>query len=292
MLLSMTGFGKGEVSAPDGSVFAVQISSVNRRQLEIRFSLPAEFAALEIAGRKMVADEITRGSVQVRCICRQAENAASGGIDTALLDMLIRESRAARVRAKLPPQVAVETLMGMPGVLNRSQPDGDSPAISAAFAGAMSAALADFHRMRLAEGEALKADLAGRLAVLEQYHRELAAMTAGYPAQAKAKIMEKLAAENLPVSADDPALLREILFYVDKGDVTEELTRLGSHFAQFRKFLDASEPVGRNMDFLAQEIFREITTLGNKSAAAGTSPLVVAFKAEMEKIREQIQNIE
>ena len=79
---------------------------------------------------------------------------------------------------------------------------------------------------------------------------------------------------------------------MDKGDVTEELTRLGSHFAQFRKFLDASEPVGRNMDFLAQEIFREITTLGNKSAAAGTSPLVVAFKAEMEKIREQIQNIE
>ena len=79
---------------------------------------------------------------------------------------------------------------------------------------------------------------------------------------------------------------------MDKGDVTEELTRLSSHFQQFRAFLDAREAVGRNMDFLAQEIFREITTLGNKAAVAGASVLVVAFKAEMEKIREQIQNIE
>jgi uncharacterized protein (TIGR00255 family) len=88
------------------------------------------------------------------------------------------------------------------------------------------------------------------------------------------------------------ALVCEVLFYVDRGDVTEELTRLTSHFGQFRAFLASTEPVGRNMDFLAQEIFREITTLGNKAAVSGASPLVVAFKAEMEKIREQIQNIE
>ena len=131
-----------------------------------------------------------------------------------------------------------------------------------------------------------------RLEKFEAWHGELAGLTAAYPEIARERIMSRLANEKLPVSADDPGLMREVLFYVDKGDVTEELTRLSCHFKQFRVFLESAEPVGRNMDFLAQEIFREITTLGNKAAVAGASPLVVAFKAEMEKIREQIQNIE
>jgi len=160
------------------------------------------------------------------------------------------------------------------------------------FSAALSAALCDFRNMRSTEGESLRIDLLERVQKLENWHRELAEMTSSYPEMAKKRIMERLAAEKLPVTSDDPALMREVLFYVDKGDVTEELTRLESHFRQFRAFLDSGEPVGRNMDFLAQEIFREITTLGNKAAVSGASPLVVAFKAEMEKIREQIQNIE
>ena len=131
-----------------------------------------------------------------------------------------------------------------------------------------------------------------RLAHLEQIHGQLSAMSAEYPIQAKQRLMERLNAEKLPVAADDPAMLKELLFYVDRGDVTEELTRLSSHFRQFRGFLDSGEAVGRNLDFLAQEIFREITTFGNKSAVPASSPLVVEFKAEMEKIREQVQNIE
>ena len=103
---------------------------------------------------------------------------------------------------------------------------------------------------------------------------------------------DKLAEEKLPVSPDDPALLREVVFYIDRGDVTEELTRLTSHFKQFREFINSENTSGRSMDFLAQELFREITTFGNKSAVPETAPMVVEFKTEMEKIREQIQNIE
>ena len=294
MLLSMTGFGRGEALCPDGSKVVLQISSVNRKQLEVRFSLPQELSALELAGRKMVSAVISRGSVQVRAAFMQsADVAGKVEINSALLDQLIKESRAARVRANLSPEVAVESLFSLPGVLSLPRDGGEiSPDLSKAFEKALLAALDDFKSMRQTEGANLKSDLLARLKKLETWHRELAEMTAGYPEMAKQRILSRLEGENLPVSADDPGVLREVLFYVDKGDVTEELTRLDSHFKQFAAFLDATEPSGRNMDFLAQEMFREITTLGNKAAVSGASPLVVAFKAEMEKIREQIQNIE
>ena len=291
----MTGFGRGEAPAADGSRISVQISSVNRKQLEVRFSIPAELSELEVVGRKVISGAISRGSVQVRCsVTASADNSGNYSVNTSLLDMLIRECRAARVRANLQPDVAVEVLLALPGVLNIAAKDkeSDDPVLAPAFEAALTAALNDFCNMRRREGEALKHDLLERLEKLKAWHAELKVMTSAYPELAKQRIMNRLAEEKLPVSGDDPALMKELLFYVDRGDVTEEITRLESHFQQFQAFLDSAEPVGRNLDFLAQEIFREITTLGNKAAVAGASALVVAFKAEMEKIREQIQNIE
>ncbi len=293
MLLSMTGFGRGEAVCVDGSKLSVQISSVNRKQLEMRFSLPQDLGALEINGRKLVSSAISRGAVQIRCSVNVSnKKSALPEVNSSLLDKLIGECHAARSRANMVPAVAVETLLTIPGVITMPESGADTPELTEAFENALRNALADFTRMRRVEGEALAADLLARLEKLENWHRELAQMTSGYPEIARERIMSRLADEKLPVSADDPALMREVLFYVDKADVTEELTRLSSHFQQFRAFLEAEEPVGRNMDFLAQEIFREITTLGNKAAVSGASVLVVAFKAEMEKIREQIQNIE
>lgn len=293
MLLSMTGFGRGEFLCPDGNRLTVQVSSVNRKQLEIRFSLPTEFAVWETAGRKMVSAAISRGAVQIRCSLNSTGTPRKAvNVDSQLLDKLIRESRAARVRANLSGDVAVETLMLLPGVLDYSGDDNGADELSSGFEKALAAALADFRLMREKEGLNLAGDLLERLEKLEKWHSQLAEMTAGYPALAKERIMARLSEEKLPVDGNDPGVMREVLFYVDKGDVTEELTRLSSHFGQFRAFLQSNEPVGRNLDFLAQEMFREITTLGNKAAVSGASSLVVAFKAEMEKIREQIQNIE
>ena len=135
-------------------------------------------------------------------------------------------------------------------------------------------------------------DLEKRLKSLEMMHGELYMMTSMQPDLVKQRLLNRFANEKFPIEADDPTLLREVLFYIDRGDVTEELTRLSSHFEQFRKFLDSDVPVGRSLDFLMQELFREITTLGNKAFAGGVSRKVVAFKAEAEKIREQIQNVE
>jgi len=293
MLLSMTGFGRGETLCSDGRKLTIQISSVNRKQLEIRFSLPPDMSALEIPGRKLVAGEISRGAVQVRCsVTADSSSGCNAEVNCALLDKLIRESRAARVRANLAPEVAVESLFVLPGVLENRKSDVESPELTAAFESALTAALRDYRSMRTREGEVLKNDLLARIQKLENWHSELETMTSAYPEMAKQRILARLENEKLPILADDPALLREVLFYVDKGDVTEEITRLTSHFQQFRSFLESAEPAGRNLDFLAQEMFREITTLGNKAAVSGASPVVVAFKAEMEKIREQIQNIE
>ena len=147
--------------------------------------------------------------------------------------------------------------------------------------------------MRNAEGEALRQDLAGRMDFLRNKLNAIRPFAAGITERIKQRLLEKLEAENLAADPHDERLLRELLFYADRADVTEEITRLESHFGQFASFLNNDhEPVGRSLDFLVQEMFREITTLGNKAGSSDISPLVVAFKAELEKIREQVQNVE
>ena len=288
----MTGFGKGEAAFADGRTIQVEISSVNRKQLEVRFIMPQELAPLENAARKIIAKLVSRGAIQVRVTVGNSGRSSAVGVDRNMLDMLIFEAAEARKRAGLDGNVNVEQLLIIPGVLQSSPVDGSSAEVAELFEKALNAAGENYQKMRLVEGANLRADLENRMKSLEMLHGELYMMTSMQPDLVKQKLLSRFAAEKFPIEADDPALLREILFYIDRGDVTEELTRLTSHFEQFRKFLDSDVPVGRSLDFLMQELFREITTLGNKAFASGVSRKVVAFKAEAEKIREQIQNIE
>ena len=292
MLYSMTGFGKGEAAFADGRSMQIEISSVNRKQFEVRFIMPQELAALESSGRKFVASLVSRGAIQVRVNIANASGSYGYAIDRAMLDMLIQEAAAARKRNGIGTPVEVEALFALPGVMTGTPLDGDSAETAEVFERALKAAGENYQSMRRTEGEILRLDLEKRVKSLEIMHGELYMMTSVQPDLVKQRLLSRFANEKFPIEADDPTLLREILFYIDRGDVTEELTRLSSHFEQFRKFLDAGVPVGRSLDFLMQELFREITTLGNKAFAGGVSRKVVAFKAEAEKLREQIQNIE
>lgn len=292
MLYSMTGFGKGEAAFADGRTMQVEISSVNRKQLEVRFIMPQELAPLENSARKIVAGLVSRGAVQVRVSIGNSGKGNLSGIDRNMLDMLISEAMQARKRAGLSEAVNVEQLIAIPGVMQSSPVDGSSAEVAELFEKALTAAGENYQKMRRSEGANLREDLEKRIKSLEMLHSELFMMVSVQPDLVKQKLLSRFAAEKFPIEADDPALLKEVLFYIDRGDVTEELTRLTSHFEQFRKFLDADVPVGRSLDFLMQELFREITTLGNKAFASGVSRKVVAFKAEAEKIREQVQNIE
>ncbi len=291
---SMTGFGKAESALPDNSLINVEISAVNRKQLEIRASLPPDMSGLEPAARRILAGRVSRGAVNLR-ITRHTSRSAGGSsaVNRELFEALARECMDLRRKLGLEADFDVASLLALPGVMENAAAEVDTPEFSAAFETAVAGALEKFNAMRDAEGNALKEDMERRLQILENLLEKIRPFASGIADAIKAKLMEKLKAENLIADAGDERFLRELLFYADRADVTEEITRLVSHFAQFRTFLAKDgEPVGRSLDFLVQEMFREITTLSNKAGTPEISPLTVAFKSELEKIREQVQNVE
>ena len=295
MMLSMTGFGRAEGVSANGALLVAEISSINRKQLEVRLIAPQELLAFEPAVRRIVAASFSRGSVQLRMTLRHGTRGGETSgveIDEAMLDELIDGALDARRRAGLAENVAVESLMALPGVVVPADPGVDAPAFAELLENTVSRACAECRKMREREGAALHEDLRKRGELLKDLLRRLEPECAKLPEIARRRLMGKLEEAGFPVKADDENLVRELLFYTDKADVTEEITRLRSHFAQLDAFLASDQPMGRSLDFLAQEFFREITTLGNKAASPTVSPLTVAFKSELEKMREQIQNVE
>lgn len=289
MLRSMTGFGKGAATAPDGTVLVVELSAVNRKQLELRFSMPQEFAAWEPEARKAISARVSRGSLLVRVNVSQSA-AGLADLNRERLEALIRLCKEYSADEKNPVDVAA--LLSLPGIFGSSE-NRDASAALPVLNAALEQALAGFNSMRECEGAALQQELGGRLNGLRDLLAKIEPLTADLADTAKAKILARLADEKLPVDLNDERFLREVLYYADRSDVTEEVTRLKSHFAQFDRFLSETlESAGRSMDFLLQEMFREITTLGNKAGSSGVSPHVVAFKTELEKLREQVQNVE
>ena len=288
-IMSMTGFGAGNAESNGCSVYA-EISTVNRKQLEIRFSLPREFASFEHEMRKFLQGELSRGQVAVR-MTRTVAGAASANINRERVAALIEASRELGNEFKVNGELTMADVLSMPGVFEESSEEVSDEMKNLAMQ-ALSGAVTALNKMRAAEGEALAVELAGRLELLEEMHKTLVPEVGNIEQAIKTRLLEKLANSSLPVDVNDERFLKEMLYYADKSDVTEELTRLSSHFVQFRSFLAGAEGGGRSMDFLVQEMFREITTLGNKAGSGAVANVVVRFKTELEKIREQIQNVQ
>jgi len=291
MINSMTGFGKGEVLTPLCRV-CVEINSVNRKQLELRWNLPREFSAFESDLRNVAAASLSRGAVNAKLNAELFADSSDCKINSALLNKLIENALDAKRQYDLPGAINIAALTPVPGVVTVQAADAHEDELRKAAIAATEQAVNNLMQMRAAEGEALKKDLENRMATLEKLLTQIKPLTAAVPAQLKQKLLEKIQQENIPVDMNDDRLLKEVLFYADKADTTEEEIRLQSHFTQFYSFLSSKDPVGRSLDFLLQEMFREITTLANKAAAPNITPLTVAFKSELEKIREQVQNIE
>lgn len=291
-MLSMTGFGKGTAQATEHQRLTVEVSSVNRKQLETRIALPPDFSGFESTMRKLVGEYISRGAVQLRVTLDDTGSKEAKVINHDFLASLVKSCLEIRREFGLENNVAVEQLVSVPGVVGDEMVDVNQPQLATALEQAAREALTRHREMREREGEALKADFQKRLILLESLLNQIEPQVGNIADSIKQRLLGKLALENLPIDENDDRLLKEVLFYADKSDVTEEITRLYSHFAQFRLLLEDTRTVGRNMDFLMQEFFREITTLGNKAGASNISPLVVTFKSELEKLREQIQNVE
>ena len=287
--MSMTGFGSGRAEV-NGSVIYAEISTVNRKQLEIRFTMPREFASFEHELRKLLQAELSRGQVSVRITATSAAGEAAG-INRERVAALIAAARELGKEFNVNGELTMAQVMTMPGVFAESSESVPEEVKNAVFSALTDAAKA-LNNMRSAEGAALKIELEERISLLESLRESLLPEVGAIEENIKNKLLEKLANANLPVDINDERFLKEVLYYADKSDVSEELTRLASHFVQFRGFLNGNEGGGRSMDFLIQEMFREITTLGNKAGSGAVASVVVKFKTELEKIREQIQNIQ
>ena len=291
---SMTGYGRGDSSAK-GVQLAVEISSVNRRQVEVAVSLPNELDSLEADLRKIVLASVARGRVSGRVTLQRPSGKANRSI-------LINEAQAEAYKkalAKLADgmglrdDLSLETILRLPGVMEAGEDEVDPVAMLPTLKRALGQALGQLQDMRSKEGANLERDLAKRLASLRRITKRVAKRAPKVVEHHRTRLLERLAKADIDVAdADDERFLREVVYFTDRSDISEELTRLESHFDQVDGCLISNEPVGRKLDFLAQEMFREVNTIGSKANDSEISQEVVTLKTELEKIREQVQNVE
>lgn len=289
---SMTGYGRGEVDH-DGTKFSVEINSVNRKQSEIVINAPREFAELEPRIRQTINEKLSRGRTTVSIATQGGSNGAHRlALDTALARSYHDAMHALQKELNAPGEISISTILQAPGVMRFSENNLDAKEIWPVLEHALDDALAELIKMRQREGKHLAKDLIHRLKVIR---REIKSVRSLFPEVVKkyrAALHDRIQKAGLDLSLDDERLLKEVSIFADRSDVSEELTRLESHLAQFAHHLRKNEPVGRTLEFITQEIARELNTLGAKANDATISQHVVTSKAELEKIREQIQNLE
>lgn len=289
---SMTGF--GAATAPlGGSSIRVEISGVNRKQTEIAVALPRAWAALETTIRETVAAAVSRGRVNVSVTLQQTPGAA--GVLALNRDKLAAlQATLADAESTLGRSIdtSLDSLLKLGIIAEETEAELPIETIQAAAESALREALNAFITLRAQEGENMKQDLLARIGTLRKFREQLMNRAGGVATRHRELLLKRLAESGLPLPLDDERIIKEIALFADKCDVSEEMTRLESHLNQFEKICDKAEPVGRTLDFLCQEIFRELNTTGSKANDAELAQLVVTAKTELEKIREQVQNIE
>lgn len=291
---SMTGYGRGECTAKGASI-TVELNSVNRKQAEVSLSVPSELESIEPGLRDLILASVSRGRVSGRVVLQYtgSSRASSVAVNETQAKAYRRELSKLAKSLEIPDNLSMEGLLRLPGVLENAQPTLDAKAFRAPIKSALGQALEGLLSMREKEGGNLGRDLAKRLAKLRRIVKRVAKLAPDVLKHHRERLIERLKKTNVEVpNMDDDRLLREIVYYTDRTDITEELTRLGSHFVQLEECLSDVVPVGRKLDFLAQEMFREINTIGSKANDANISSEVVTLKTELEKIREQVQNVE
>jgi uncharacterized protein (TIGR00255 family) len=298
---SMTGFGRGSAER-SGVVATVEVRSVNSRYAEVSVRLPRELAARETDVQQQVKAAFARGRFSVTVQVEDRREAAIGlrvdeGKARAYGELLRQAAKAAGISGL--GTIRVEDLMRLPDVLVSSEDSatGDDPAVWDASQAALGEALGALAAMRAHEGAALRVDLAERMDALEAFIEDVEQRAPQRVAEARERITQRLAdlledEARLQSLVESGRLEAEVAILADKLDVTEEVVRLRAHLAQFREALSSDEPVGRKLNFLSQEIGREVNTVGSKSNDAALAHLAVRMKEEVEKVREQVQNVE
>ena len=290
---SMTGYGRGECSR-DGMKFTVELNSVNRKQNDISITMPRELVELEPRMRDEINARVSRGrlNVVVACHLGPSKTTQHVEIDRAVARAYVRAAHELGKETKLPEGLTVDTLLKTPGVVKLTESVIDPETVWSSVESALQKALDALVKMREKEGKFLRDDLLKRLHVCRDKVAKIRTHAPAVVQRYQQQLRERIKSAGVELPVDDERLIKEVVFFADRSDISEELTRLESHLQQFEASLDAKEPVGRTLDFLVQEMGREINTTGSKANDAKISQLVVECKGELEKIREQVQNIE
>ncbi|MFT5122055.1 MAG: hypothetical protein ACI9TH_000394 [Kiritimatiellia bacterium] len=290
----MTGYGRGESSA-ERVGFVVELSSVNRKNLDVISSLPRPLQVLDAHIIEEVHKSFARGRVNANVVMRSVtagpDHKELVVDDELAADYLKALKRLSRTH-KLDFTPSAELFMRMPEVMSFREPNLDVDKLWPVLRKALRQAMKDLRAMRDAEGERLSTDLHKRLAHLAKGVVQIRKREPQARKAYGASLRQRLATSGLSVDLNDERLLKELAIFAEKCDFSEELTRLDSHLEQFLDKLKARGPVGRALDFLCQELFREISTLGVKAQDAQIARKVIDFKSELEKLREQVQNVE
>jgi len=290
----MTGYGRGECSQ-DGFKVTVELSSVNRKQAEIACTLPRELDLLEGQMRDLINRAVARGRVTARVSIHAARgrNSARMHLNADLARAYARELSALARQLKLKDDVTLDQLVRAPGVFQTDAELAGEGDFWPSVEHALHKALASLLKMRAREGAHLAKDLAHRVSVMRAAVERIKVQAPEVAERYRVSLLERVKAAGLEgLAPDDERLVKEVVLFADRSDISEELTRLQSHFQQFDEMARSKEPIGRTLDFLAQEINREINTIGSKANDAAISYEVVTLKAELEKFREQAMNVE
>ncbi len=291
-MYSMTGFGKGTF-ALNGRELTVELKSVNNRFLDISMRLPRVLSPLEDTFRHALQDRLSRGHVDVYVNYRnQREDARSVRVDAQLLGAYLTCARIAARELSITDDLTLSKALTLPDVTEIVPAEEDQEALQQLGKTAVDLAIDALLAMRRGEGSRLKKDLTARMDTMEGYAAAIEKRAPGVAEDYRVRLTERVNEMLGETEVDRSRLATEIALFADKAAIDEEIVRLKSHLLHFRELLEAEEPVGRKMDFLIQEMNRECNTIGSKANDTALTNLVLLCKAEIEKLREQVQNIE
>lgn len=288
----MTGFGRAEIKSKQGQTI-IEISSVNNRFLEMSVRLPRPYLSMEPSVRKLVSEKLGRGKIYLTVTLQESpDNLDRYTINEVAARAYIKQLKGLADKHKVPFDIDLSHLLALPNVIESNGDELDLETIWPALSKGIERATAQLVKMRAAEGKAMAADMKVRLSRILDITAEIEQKTANatklYAERLNERIGELLQA---PLS-DSSRLEEEIALFADRTDISEEIVRLQSHTRQFRDTLKASDAVGRRLNFILQEMNREVNTIGSKSADFGIASDVISLKEEVEKLREMVQNVE
>jgi len=292
MITSMTGFGRRQGAWQDGLV-TVEVRSVNHRFLEIGLRLPKSMGHLEERFKKIVQEHCTRGRIDLTVLLQGGR----GGVRTLQLDVGLakqyhRNLRTLQRTLKLGGSIDIALVAGFRDIIALSDQPVEDPKLAKLVERLGLQALHDLMKMRKKEGALLAGDILGRLATIRELKGRVAGRAPAIAQEVFARMklrVEKLLGGDIP---DLPRLHQEVALYADRCDITEELVRLDAHMVQFQHTVHGVESAGKTLDFLLQEMAREMNTIGSKANDSAITAVVVQMKAELERVREQVQNVE